>query len=140
MAAKRTILLLGQPVYNEDGAAAEAITPGMLVAGITSLTKYATAAGNAPRAFAMERDEMGKGIDDDYAVGDTVKVGVFPPGSHVLALIATGQNIAAGALLEAGAVAGTLRVFAAGVVLARALEAVNNASGVNARIRVEIMP
>lgn len=137
---KRSIILLGQPVYNEDGAASAAVTPGMLVSGITSIAPYATAAGNAARAFALDRPEMGKTIDDVYAIGDTVKVGVFHQGEHVLALIAAGQNIAADARLEAGATAGTLRVFAAGVVLARALEAVDNTAGPgNARIRVEVM-
>lgn len=137
--AKKTILLLGQPIYNEDGAAAEAITPGMLVAGITSLTKYATAGGAAACAFALERDELGKGIDDDYAIGDTVKVGVFGKGSHVYALIPSGQNIAADQRLEAGATPGMLRAFGSGVIIGRALEAVNALAVTKARIRIEIM-
>jgi hypothetical protein len=136
---KRVIALLGQPIYNEDGVAAEAITPGMLVNGTTSLIKYATAGGAAAPAFALERDEMGKDIDTPYAIGDTVKIGVFHKGQHVNALIAIGQNIAANARLEAAA-DGTLKVFAAGVILARALEAVDNsAGGAAARLRVEIM-
>ncbi len=139
--AKRTVKLLGEPTQNEDDKAAAAITPGMLVNfnGSGDLVPHATAGGQAARAFALEREEMANDIDTPYAIGDTVKVGVFPPGTRVNALIATGQNITKGNFLESGAVAGTLRVFAAGIVLARALESVNNASGSNARLRVEIM-
>lgn len=144
--AKKTIALLGQPVYNEDGVAAEAITPGHLVDGVLSITKYASAGGAAARAFALERDEMPSKtstasiIDQDYAINDTVKIGVFHQGQHVYALIASGQNIAINSRLEAGAVAGTLRAFASGVIIGRALEAVNNSAGPSvARIRVEIM-
>ena len=43
-------------------------------------------------------------------------------------LIASGQNIAAGAKLESAG-DGTLRVLAAGVALFQALEAVNNTTG-----------
>lgn len=124
---------------DEDGAAAEAITPGMLVDGVTSLTKFATAGGPAPRRVAMERDEMGKDIDTAYAVGDTVKVANLAPGDRVNAFIASGQNIAADALLEPAA-DGTLRVLASGTPWGRALEAVNNSAGPgNARLRTEVM-
>jgi hypothetical protein len=139
--AKRVIALLGEPIYNEDNAAAEAITPGMLVTlnGSGLNIKHATAAAAAARTFALERDEMGKDIDTTYAIGDTVKVGSFGVGMRVNALIAAGQNIAIGARLESAG-DGTLRVLAAGVALARALEAVNNAAGPgNARLRVEII-
>jgi hypothetical protein len=123
---------------DEDGAAAEAITPGMLVLGTTSLTKFSVAGGPAPRRVAMERDEMGKGMDDAYASGDTVKVANLAPGDRVNALIASGQNISANAWLEPAA-DGTLRVFSAGTRWGRALEAINNSAGPgNVRLRVEV--
>src|SRR4051812_42254268 len=120
--AKRVILLLGQPQQNEDAAAAEAITPGQLVTFNSSglIIKHATAGGATPRDFAMERDEMGKGIDDAYAIGDTVKVGSFKQGDRVNAFIASGQNIAKGALLESNG-AGVFRVLSTGVPLAKAM-------------------
>jgi hypothetical protein len=122
---------------DEDGAASEAITPGMLVQGTTSLAKFATAGGPAPLRVAMERDEMGKGIDDAYAAGDTVKVANLAPGDRWNALIASGQNIAANAWLEPAG-DGTLRVFSAGTRIARALEAINNSAGPgNVRLRAE---
>jgi hypothetical protein len=138
--AKRVIALMGQPLQNEDAAAAAAITPGMLVSvnGSGLWIPHGTALAAAARNFAMERDEMGKDMDTPYAIGDTVKVGAFSQGMRVNALIATGVNAAVGALLESAG-NGTLRVLTTGVALARALEAVNNASGSNARLRVEIL-
>jgi len=139
--AKRVIALLGEPLYNEDAAAAEAITPGHLVTlnGSGLVIKHATAAAACARRFALERDEMGKDIDTAYASGDRVKVGSFHQGQRVNAIIASGQNIAITGLLESAG-NGTLRVLAAGVALARALEAVNNSAGPgDARLRVEII-
>jgi hypothetical protein len=133
---RKVIVLLGQPIYNEDGVAASAITPGMFVTGVTSLSPAAAAA--ATRAVACEREEMGKGIDTAYAVGDTVKVAALRPGDHVYALLASGQNLAADAAVESAG-SGALRALAAGVRLGRALEAVNNTAGPGAaRIRVEV--
>jgi allophanate hydrolase subunit 2 len=140
--AKHVIALLGQPILNEDGAAkaGEAILPGMAVnidsAG--AVIKHATAAGAVAR-FALERDEMGKGIDVAYADGDYVKVGQFAPGMRVYTLIASGQNITAGGRLESAG-NGTLRALAAGVAVAMATESVNNAAGPgNARITAELL-
>lgn len=138
--ARRVIALLGQPVYSEDYAASEAITPGHLIEYVSAGTcrKHATAGGAALPMFAMERDEMGKDIDDAYAVSDTVKAGVFHTGQHVYAIIASGQNIARAQDLESAG-NGTLRAIAAGARIAKALEAVNNSAGPgDARIRVEI--
>ena len=137
--ARKSITLLGQPITTEDGAAIEAITPGMLVEGVASIANFDTAGGPAARNFALEREELGSGIDAAYASGDTVKVGSFVPGAHVNALIASGQNISIDAFLEPGAVDGTLRVFGSGTIIGRALEAVDNSSGPgNARLRIEV--
>ena len=137
----RVIKLLGEPIQNEDNAAAEAITPGHLVTlnGSGQVIKHATAGANTQRNFALEREEMGKTIDTPYAIGDTVKVGAFGPGTRVNALIASGQNITKGAKLESAG-NGTLRVLAAGTPIAWAVRAVNNSAGPgDARISVEIM-
>lgn len=136
---RRTIALLGCPVLNEDGAASEAITPGHLVKGVTSIAKQTATTGDLSRTFALERDEMGKGISTAYAIGDYVKVGAFHAGCHVYAIIASGQNIAADQYLESAG-NGTLRAIASGARLGRALEAVNNSAGPgDARLRVEIV-
>jgi hypothetical protein len=139
--AKRVICLLsrmGGPFQTEDQSAASAITPGMLIApnGSNLWAAHATAGGNTVKAVALERDEMGKDIDQPYAAGDAVKAWFVAPGERVNALIATGQNIAINAIMESAG-NGTLRVLAAGTPLFKALEAVDNsASGVNARIKV----
>jgi hypothetical protein len=136
--AKKVIALLGSPIVTEDGVAGTAtIRPGMLVGGVSTIVPFNVAGGPAPRTFALERDELGKGIDELYASGDVVKVGSFAPGMHVNAIIASGQNIAEGAWLEPAA-DGTLRVLASGTRIARALEAVNATAVSWARIRVEV--
>lgn len=134
MATKRSVILRGANLVqvNEDGVASATVKPGYLVNGVTSIAHHATAGGNTPRAFALERDELGAGIDNSrqgsgtesafYASGDTVKVGVFPPGTRVTAWVASGENIAANDKLESAG-DGTLRKLAAGTPLARALEA-----------------
>jgi acetyltransferase-like isoleucine patch superfamily enzyme len=134
--AKRVVILLGQPIYNEDGAAGEAITPGMLVQGVTTLTKFNTAGGPAARNVACERDEMAKDFDQDYQNGDTVKVASCFPGMHVNMLIASGVSVTEGAFVEPGAVAGTVRAYASGTRIGRALETKTASS--TSRLRVEI--
>jgi hypothetical protein len=136
--SKRTIHLLGQPVYNEDGAAAEAIIPGHLLRGVTSLSKNNTTNERCPVIVALEREEMGKSIDDAYAIGDTVKVGHFQQGHHFLGWLASGQNVAAGALLGSnGAGLFTAASVTHATAVVRALEALNATA--NARIRLEVL-
>lgn len=147
MAAKRVTVLRGDPYYNEDGVAAEAIKPGHLVDGVTSIVKHASAGGACPRTFAIEREELGAGIDDTYkgtttiaaayAVGDTVKIGSFSPGMRVLALVASGQNITINDRMESAG-NGTMRKFNTGVILGRALETLG-AVVVETRLRMEVM-
>lgn len=145
---KRQVTLRGTPIINEEGAAGVAIKPGYLVDGVSTIVPHATAAGNCPRTFALERDEMGVGIDStytqantgvgspDYAIGDTVKVGAFHPGCQVVAWLASGQTITENQRLESAG-NGTLRAIAAGVILARAMEAVTATA--LTKIRVEVM-
>jgi hypothetical protein len=96
-AKSSAVILQGLPIYNEDGAAGETgILPGMLVSGVTTIIKHGVATGAHMRTFALEREEMGKGIEDAYDLGDTVKVGAFAPGDVVNAIIPSGQNISAG--------------------------------------------
>lgn len=140
--AKKVIWLLirGERLVNEDGAAGEAITPGMLVKGEATILKatVVTAIG-VPKRFALEREEMGKGIDTAYAIGDVVKVGTAGSGDRINALIAAGVNIAVSAMMESAG-DGTLRAFTNGTPIARAIEAVDNTvPAVPARIRVEIL-
>lgn len=137
--ARRVIALLGCPIITEDGSASEAITPGMLVQGTTSIAKHASSGGNAARNFALEQDYLGKDIDEAYASGDQVRVGAFHQGCRVYALLPSGANITGGNFLESNG-DGTLKAYGSGVVVARALESVNNSAGPStARIRVEVV-
>lgn len=137
--AKRVIKLLGEPIQNEDDVAAAAITPGMLVTydSAGDLIPHGSAGGFTTTAFALSREEMGDDIDTAYAIGDTVKVGVFGRGTRVNALIPSGQNISKGDYLESNG-DGMLKVFAAGTRLARALED-SGAVTVTTRLRVEVV-
>jgi len=136
---QRVIKLLGEPTQNEDHAASEAITPGHLIERLSTneVRKHATAAGNTARMFALEREEMGQGVEVDYAIGDKVKAGTFPPGTRVAAYLASGQNVNIGDKLESAG-NGTLRILAAGVALATSCED-TGALTVATRVAVEIL-
>lgn len=144
-----TIILKGNGIRKE-GAASSAITPGYLVefGGANDLQPHSTAAANARKAFAVENDLVGDGIDTDYAVGERVQYEVFGSGCEVYALVAAAATaITKGAALESAG-DGTLRILTTDAatddtqrdsVVAYALEAVDNsAGGTEARIKVEI--
>ncbi len=144
MALHKITLMGGPPIINEEYKALEAITPGHLLEMVSSgVKKNTAAAANVAPCFALEREEMGNGIDVAYAVGDIVKTGTYHPGQRVYALLASGVNVAVGAYLT-GDAAGLLTSasVAAGIRTARALEAVNT-SGIapvtGTRIQVEIV-
>lgn len=110
--ASRVIALRGEPIVDEQSKCSEAITPGHLMQLNTGQwRKHADAGKNAERVFALERDELGKGIDTDYAINDYVKAGFFASGDRVNALIASGQDLAEGDYLESAG-DGTLRALA----------------------------
>jgi hypothetical protein len=138
-----TVWLGGRCTIVNDLPASETIRPGMLVerfdsgGGVAKYRKHATAAVATPLALALDQSMLNKGVDDDYAAGDLVEVGILDAGGTGWALIASGQNIAAGAKLESAG-NGTFRVLAAGVAIATAMESVNNTAGpANARLRIE---
>lgn len=129
----RTIVLQGCPIINEDGNCSEEIRPGHLVSGVSTIVKHASAGGITPVAIALEREELGSGIDNTYqssaasayyASGDTVKVGVFAPGMRFQSLIDSGVNVVEGDLMESAG-NGTFRKRTSGQTLARALQEKN---------------
>lgn len=139
--AAHTIALKGEHIRKE-GEASAAITPGHLVAfgGAKDLVVHASAAGQARKAFALENDLVGLGIDDAYALGEMVQYGVFCPGSEVYAFLAAGENASKGSkLVSAGN--GALAVMGSGEadgLVAFALEAKNNTGSTAVRIKVEV--
>jgi hypothetical protein len=107
---ERTIVLKGRGILKE-AQAAEAITPGMLVARDPTgkAIKHNVAGGDALPAFARENDIFGKGVDTAYAANDQVLYEVLPPGSEVYTFLAAGET----ALIESKLVsngAGVLKV------------------------------
>ncbi len=141
--ARKVIALAGDPIVTEDEKATEALTPGHLLELTASgWKKQSDDAANVAPIFALERDELGSGVDVAYASGDYVKAGHFKPGDRVYAFLASGQNVAKGAYLT-GTTAGLLTAasVAAGIRLAFALEALDlsgSAPVAGTRIRVEV--
>lgn len=132
----------GGPLRKE-GVTDEAVTPGHLIerGGGNDVQKHSSANGNALPMFALENDLVGDDIDDDYDSGDTVQYGVFTTGEEVNALLAYGENVAAGAALTSAG-DGTLHAAAGSDpdrIVGYAAEAVNNTTGGAAvRIAVEV--
>ena len=145
-----TIVLKGEGIRKER-IATTAVNPGHLVA-ITStdgIRTHATAAGNAARAFAVENEIFGDGIDTAYAIGDRVLYEILPPGSEVQAkLAAAAAAVTRGDFLESAG-NGTLRVLTVNAatsqaqrasVVAVALETINNSGGgTEVFIKVELL-
>lgn len=141
--AFKTITVKGNAhVIRKEGIViTAAITPGMLVAvAATGIVRHATAAGNAARSFAVENEVVGDGIDDDFAVADTVLFGVFPPGAEVYAF-ASG-SISLGDFVESNG-AGGVRVAAARAATTEAQSAsivgVALADNVSTRCHIEVL-
>jgi hypothetical protein len=131
---------LGGTTTQHEAVAGGAITPGQLVTLNSSgqVVVHPSAGLPTQAAFAIENDLVGKGIADAYASGEQVRYRIFAEGGHVYAILASGQNVAQGALLQSAG-NGNLSVGStADNIVAKALEAVN-ASGGAARIRVEIL-
>lgn len=122
----RVIKLLGEPTQNEDHACDEILLPGQLLErnsdGTVGKQSTAGITTRIPLLICLEREEMGQGVDGAYAVGDKVKVGYFGPGTVFSGYVASGQNLALGARVEANG-AGGFRVLASGSPLAVAREA-----------------
>src|SRR5690242_20998302 len=147
MANKRTVILRGVPIQNEDGKATAVIRPGYLVDGVSTVAPHGTAGGACPMTIALERDEMGAGIDStytepstispNYAINDYVKIGGFSKGMRFVGWIASGQNITENDRMESAG-DGTFRKLAAGVILARSLET-TGAVTVLTKIQLEVM-
>lgn len=124
--------------HTKERLAGGAITPGHLIELNSSdqVVVHATAAAVfAQKAFALEDQAQGNGIDDAYASGDTVVYQIFQPGDELYALLENAVVATVGAALQSAG-DGTLQLRTTGEVVAYALEALT-ASGPT-RIRVEV--
>lgn len=108
----QTIILKNYLNIFEEYAAAAAITPGDLVE-LTSAGKvqrHSTADGNVLQMFAIEDALQGKGIDEDYATADVVRVWIPQRGDIVYARLADEQNVSIGDFLVSNG-DGTLKKY-----------------------------
>lgn len=102
MSIKRSVILRGSPEINEYGVASAEVKPGYLVKGVSTIAHQTATGVKCVRALALERDELGQGIDNTlqgsgtasayYASGDTVKVGVFDSGDEATVFVASGAG------------------------------------------------
>lgn len=133
MATKRSVILKGSPVVSEEGVASAEVKPGYLVKGVSTIA-HQTASDRVVPALALERDELGAGIDNAhqgsgtpsafYASGDSVKVGVFGAGMEATGFVASGQDIQEDELLSSAG-DGTFKSEAtAEQAIARAMETI----------------
>ncbi len=137
----KTVLLSGDPLCREAiSATGSAIDPGMIIEITTDgeAQEHSTAGGNAAALFAREEDYAGGSISDTYAVGDNVPYMANRPGDQVYAFLATGNDASVGDFLESDG-NGALQVSTSQAVVCKAVEALNNTSGSNSRIKVEVV-
>jgi hypothetical protein len=131
MSIKRSVILRGYPEQNEYGTASAQVKPGYLVKGVSTVA-HQTVTGKVVPALALERDELGQGIDNTlqgsgttsayYASGDQVKVGVFDSGDEATVFLASGAGTVNEDTLLGSAGDGTFNVQAAAAAIARSLE------------------
>lgn len=120
----------------EEIDAGGTITPGMLVneGSAGTVAAHGTAAGNVIPRFALEDGLQGKEITDNYVSGDKVQVWTPYRGDQVYALLADGQNVAIGAMLESAG-DGTLRAWTSSTnprsIVAEAVEALDLSASAN---------
>jgi hypothetical protein len=124
-----------RPIEVGDLAAGVAICPGMVIeryvpsGTIVRVRPHATASVATAPNFAVEQSMVNKGVNDGYAIGDLVQSKIGRSGMTFWAIIASGQNIAAGQKLESAG-DGTLKAYATlGAALVTATETVNNTTG-----------
>ena len=134
-------------IINEYEASA-VIIPGQLVQLNTDgkVKPHATAGGLAEKAFALEDELQGKGIDDVYAIGDRVQAWNTRPGDEVYAFLnpASAVTIAIGDFLESAGNGnlqkyGTVSATATLPPIAIALEALTTDATIAKRIKVRIV-
>lgn len=143
-----TVHLGGDITRLNEHSAGVAITPGMLIefyddSGKMKLRPHASATEYPSTIFATEKLMHNKGVDDVYAINDLVAAVQGHKGSSWWALVPSGQNIVAGALLQSNGdgmfKAATATTAAANVAQFQALESTGGAITVTARLRIQVL-
>ena len=136
MAEKTIMLNCGDDPRRYEDKADATIYPGyMLRVTSTGVAVHATVGQKCATIFAIENSLEGDDIDDAYATAERLQYVHAKPGDEVLAVLANGQNVARGALLESAG-NGQLTAYAADsagagepdVPIAIAMEALNLSS------------
>lgn len=147
----RVVVIGNNEALYKEADAAEAITPGHLIALNSSgaaikhnVAGPAAAVGANAQGIvrvAVEQDFFGKGIDDAYAVNDRVVYQPLDTGCEFMALVAAGAPAIAYNDLVESAGNGTVRkTTITANAIGRATEAVDNSGGGSAvRLRVEVL-
>lgn len=151
MAIKNTIKVKKYSNVVEELVAGNGnIKPGMLLsvnsagAVIPHAVAQASGVGSALPMFALEDELQGNGVNDLYANASPVQVWVPGRGDMVYALLATANNVAIGDLLVSNGT-GALKKYtpastdAGAIVIGQAVEALNNATGSDARLIIRII-
>lgn len=133
----------GGITYVNDLVAIEILTPGMIVeghndGGVEKWGVHDVADDPCPSSVVLENLMMNKTIDDTYAAGDLVIVGVMRLGSTFLAIVGTGLTINPGDLLQSAG-NGKLKPAATGDIRFKALEGTGGATVGDTRLRVEVI-
>lgn len=134
----------------EEYVAAGTIYPGSLLQmdSAGKVVVHASAAGRFQRMVALENELEGQSIDDAYVSTDVVFCWLPYPGDEAYMVLADGQNVAIGDMLESNG-NGYLKKLTTGYAVAVALEAVDlsgssgeessGALGYNKRILVKFL-
>lgn len=149
MAIKRSISLQGDPIVTEEGVATAAIKPGYLVQGVSYIAAQSiNDTRRVPAVFALEREELGEGIDNSqqgsgtltafYASGDQVKVGAFGVGMRVLAIVASGETVNEDTLLTSNGAGKLKAATTSAYARARSLDTLGTVAA-DTFCRVEIL-
>jgi len=123
--AYNTIIVKGDGEQYEALANA-AITPGQLVELMSTgkVRKVTAASAEQEKLVAIEDYLQGKTIAQDYAADAICLHRAFKSGDEVLLILADGQNVAIGDMLESAG-GGEVKKYSAGVKLFVAREAVD---------------
>lgn len=136
----RTIWLGGHLTIVNDIPAGESIVPGHVVERSAGTWVKNATSGNPGSVVALDQSMLGKDYDEAYASGDLMLAGVGMPGTTFLAWLASGQNVADGAVLKTNNAGKLIAQGGSGTITFRALEAKNsNYPTGDTRIRVEVV-
>lgn len=124
----KRILLIASDSRHEEYIAAVPVLPGELLIrnAANNVSPHSVEGGIAERMYALEDALQGRTIDDAYAAGELVAVGVCNPGDKILARLDAGANVVIGDHLESAGNGKLTKATGSNTVLAIAEQAIDN--------------